>query len=211
MIKSESFNELPKAFLAFQKKIKDPTKDADNPFMKSKYVPFDGLVAAVRPTLNECGLAFTQEATAENGAARITTTLWHESGEFLQAEPLSLNLTKADPQGIGSAITYGKRYSLQALLGVAWEDDDDGNAASDKAKTAAENNKRHELLTKIANTAKSEQLNAADIGKLMKYKYGKTTSKELTVEQLADLAAHFAEYWTEFMFDANGGGKVNEN
>lgn len=208
MIKSETFTELPKAFLAFQKKIKDPTKDADNPFMKSKYVPFDGLVAAVRPVLNECGLVFTQDATSCGGVVSVTTTLLHESGEFLQAMPLELTPTKNDPQGIGSAITYGKRYSLQALLGVAWEDDDDGNAASSPApKTTTKANetaKRNALLKHIADAAKAEEINAADIGKLIHFKYKKANSKELTLAQLEELNQNLVNFWNDFLLSDGG-------
>lgn len=208
MIKSETFTELPKAFLAFQKKIKDPTKDADNPFMKSKYVPFDGLVAAVRPVLNECGLTFTQDATSCGGVVSVTTTLLHESGEFLQAMPLELTPTKNDPQGIGSAITYGKRYSLQALLGVAWEDDDDGNAASSlapKATTKAnETAKRNALLKGISDAAKAEEINAADIGKLIQFKYKKASSKELTLAQLEELNQNLVNFWNDFLLSDGG-------
>ena len=65
----------------------------------------------------------------------ITTILMHESGEWMESEPFTLKATKIDPQGAGSAVTYGRRYSLSAILGVAWDADDDGAAASNPIKT----------------------------------------------------------------------------
>ncbi|HEY3425810.1 MAG TPA: ERF family protein, partial [Negativicutes bacterium] len=60
----------------------------------------------------------------------ISTILLHNSGEWMEFEPLTLKAVKADPQGAGSAITYGRRYALSSILGVAWDEDDDGNKAS---------------------------------------------------------------------------------
>ena len=56
--------------------------------------------------------------------------LLHSSGEWIESEPFTLKSQKVDPQGAGSAVTYGRRYSLSAILGVAWDTDDDGQAAS---------------------------------------------------------------------------------
>lgn len=132
MQKSESIASLAKALALFQKEVKQPKKDADNPFFKSKYVPLDNVVDAI----NECGpkhgLSFTQWPTVhpENGRIGVTTMILHESGEWMEFDPLYMNSEKDTAQGAGSVITYARRYSLSAAYGLASEVDDDGNEAS---------------------------------------------------------------------------------
>ena len=130
MNKSESIKELATALAKFQSEVKDPAKDSDNPFFKSKYVELDGLLAAVRPVLSKNGLSFIQSPGGDGQNITITTLLMHSSGEWIEFEPLTLKAAKTDPQGAGSAITYARRYALSAILGVAWDADDDGNKAS---------------------------------------------------------------------------------
>jgi len=128
--KSESIKEIASALARFQAEVKDPVKDSDNPFFKSKYVELDGLLAAVRPVLSKNGLSFIQSPGGNGQDITITTLLMHSSGEWIEFDPLTLHAVKTDPQGAGSAITYARRYSLSAILGVAWDADDDGNKAS---------------------------------------------------------------------------------
>ena len=105
--------------------------DATNPHFHSSFVSLPGLLAAIRPTLNDCGLVLTQWPTAlEDGTPALRTRLMHgETGEYIE-DTMPLLLAKADPQGQGSAITYARRYSLMSALGIAGDTDDDGNAGS---------------------------------------------------------------------------------
>ena len=131
MKKSESIKNIAAALAKFQAEVRDPRKEADNPYFKSKYVTLDALVDCVRPVLAKHGLSFLQEPAGDGQNISVTTTLFHESGEWLESEPFVMKAAKVDPQGAGSAVTYGRRYTLQAILGVTWcEKDDDGNAAS---------------------------------------------------------------------------------
>lgn len=130
MNKSEEINEIGKALVAFQMEVKDPSRDANNPFFKSKYVTLDNLLQAVRPLLAKHGLSFVQSPSGDGENISVTTLLMHESGQWIESNPFLLKAAKADPQGAGSAVTYGRRYSLSSVLGVAWDDDDDGNNAS---------------------------------------------------------------------------------
>jgi len=132
--KSESIKEIASALAKFQAEVKDPVKDSDNPFFKSKYVELDGLLAAVRPVLSKNGLSFIQSPGGNGQDITITTLLMHSSGEWIEFDPLTLHAVKTDPQGAGSAITYARRYALSAILGVAWDADDDGNKASISGK-----------------------------------------------------------------------------
>lgn len=134
MKKSDSIHHVAAALVKFQAEVVDPAKDGNNPHFKSKFVELNDLLAAVRPILTKHGLAIMQEPSGNGADITITTILLHESGEWIELEPLMLKAQKTDPQGAGSAITYGRRYALSAVLGVAWDDDDDGNSASNNPK-----------------------------------------------------------------------------
>lgn len=94
--------------------------------MRYTYADLSDVLNEARPKLREQGLALSQVATAEHG---VTTTLFHESGQWIMFAPLKLIPAGSTPQHVGSAITYARRYSALAVLGMATEDDD-GRAAS---------------------------------------------------------------------------------
>ena len=132
---SETKAELFKAFANFKKKLKQPLKDANNPFFKSKYVPLENVVQVVDEAMIDTGLSYTQGiADLEEGYLRVDTIVLHESGEYMIIKGSKVKPTKLDPQSAGSAITYARRYSLSTALGIASDTDDDGNGASQQAK-----------------------------------------------------------------------------
>ena len=125
------------AFAAFQSEVRDPVKDSSNPHFKSRYADLHGVLAAVRPVLAKHGLAVTQTISVREGQVHplLETTLLHSSGESLSST-VPLAVTKAGPQEFGSVMSYLRRYSLMALLGIAGaDDDDDGEAATPRGKT----------------------------------------------------------------------------
>lgn len=124
-----------KAFVAAQKSTEAVKKAATNPHFRSKYADLAEVVEAVVPALNNNGIAVVQSPGFDGKLVSVTTILIHESGATMTGT-LHLNPTKADPQGVGSAITYGRRYALLAMTGAAPEDDD-GNAASQRKGSAA--------------------------------------------------------------------------
>ena len=81
MKRSENIANLAAALAKFQAEVIDPTKDEKNPFFKSKYVPLDGLIAAVRPVLTKHGLSYLQFPSGDGQNVTVTTVLLHESGE----------------------------------------------------------------------------------------------------------------------------------
>lgn len=135
---SESISNISAALSSFQKEVKQPKKDTNNPFFGSKYVPLEGVVAAITEPLAKHGLSYIQSTGTEEEKVIVTTLLMHTSGEFIESDPLKLPGLQVkkngdkdfNAQGIGAAITYGRRYSLTALLGIASEEDDDGNTVS---------------------------------------------------------------------------------
>lgn len=124
--KSETIAEIAVAFAKFQAAVATVNKDGENPYFKSKYATLENIIETIRKPLSDNGLSFSQFPTGENG---LTTILLHSSGQYLMAS-YTMKPKDNTPQGIGSAITYMRRYALSAVLGIATEEDDDGNAAS---------------------------------------------------------------------------------
>jgi hypothetical protein len=111
-------------------------KDGKNPAFKSRYATLENVIDAAKPALQSADLAFTQAPGAlVEGAIEITTMIMHTSGQWLRST-LHVPLSKRDPQGVGSAITYGLRYSLMATLGLP-PVDDDGESAMDRNSPSA--------------------------------------------------------------------------
>jgi hypothetical protein len=183
---SESIASLAKAYSQFQAEVVNPTNTAKNPQFKSNYAPLDEVINTAKPVLAKFGLSVYQSTGSEGESVKITSILMHESGEYIQSDELTLpayqtkggGVKEFNAQGAGSAITYGRRYSLSAILGLASEDDDDGNHASgqgykDSSNNAPKNNgggmseadkekKRQEALAKAEakkNASKQESAN----------------------------------------------------
>ncbi len=129
MNKSESITNLAKALVVAQAEIKTAKKDSANPFFKSKYADLSEVIDSVKEPLNKNGISFLQIVTTEG----VETMLLHTSGEFISGTTPVVVAKQNDPQALGSAITYAKRYGLQAITGLPTEDDD-GEKAMNRAK-----------------------------------------------------------------------------
>lgn len=136
MQKSENLNELFEALSKAQGEIEIAAKDSFNPHYRSKYADLAAVWSACRPALVKNGLSVIQTVDEEDGYYAVTTILGHSSGQWILSK-LKLLLSKDDMQGLGSAITYARRYSLAAMVGVSPDEDDDGNAAAAAAPKAA--------------------------------------------------------------------------
>ena len=126
MNKSESIKELAKALNAFQSEVSGAKKSAVNPFFKSKYANLEEVINCAKDAMANNGLSISQFPITGDKTAGVETILMHSSGEYISSV-LLLSVSKNDPQGMGSAITYARRYALQAMAGIPSEDDD-GNA-----------------------------------------------------------------------------------
>jgi len=117
------------ALVKFNGLVKKVKKDSDNPFFKSKYAALPDILAAIHEPLIQSGLVINQFPTGNHG---LTTILIHaESGEYMM-DTYTMTPSKNDPQGIGSCITYQRRYAVGAILSLNIDEDDDGNKASMK-------------------------------------------------------------------------------
>ena len=130
MNKSESIAALAAALATAQGAMKGAVKDSANPFFKSKYADLASVVEAIRSAFSANGLSYIQTVQpSDRDEVRVETMILHSSGEWISCGVLALPVSKVDAQGYGSALTYARRYSLSAAVGVAPEDDD-GNAAT---------------------------------------------------------------------------------
>jgi hypothetical protein len=131
---SETIAELATALAKAQGQIEDATKDGLNPAFRSKYADLAAVRAVIREPLAVNDLAIMQFPRTRQGFVEVETMLIHKTGEFV-SETLELPVSKFDAHGIGSGITYGRRYGLMSVLCLAAVDDD-GNAAVEKAPAA---------------------------------------------------------------------------
>lgn len=131
MNRSEQINELAAALAKAQAEMSGASKDAANPFYKSKYADLKSIIEASRPALTKNGLAVIQAPRFHEGAVEVETMIAHSSGQWM-SESLKVIVSKQDAQGIGSAIAYGRRYGYGSFV-CLYTEDDDGNAAVGKS------------------------------------------------------------------------------
>ena len=133
---SPSLGALAAALSKAQGEMENAAKANVNPHFKSKYADLASVWDACRAPLTKNGLAILQPVRANGAQVTVTTMLVHSSGEWI-SESLTMTAQQNTPQGVGSAITYGRRYGLSAMVGIAPEDDD-GNAASSQQAPVAQ-------------------------------------------------------------------------
>ena len=131
MITSEQINEIAAAGAKAQWEMQPAIKDAVNPAFRSKYADYAAIREAARVYAKH-GIAVWQEVTLVERGVSVLTRLTHVSGQWMEFAPLTVPLAKQDAHGVGSATTYAKRYALSAALGIASDEDDDGDAASQR-------------------------------------------------------------------------------
>ena len=181
MEKSEKINNLTKSLLQFHKEIGKIAKTSTNPFFKSKYADLPSILDAINEPLSNAGLVIVSIPDADG----LTTLLLHsESGEYISANAI-MQPIKNDPQSIGSAITYQRRYSIGSILNLNIDNDDDGNKASIKAE---QQQPKDVVPPKPAITPKlmekmKERINKGEKGIVLKAEQSFT----LTVEQRNEL------------------------
>lgn len=160
MNQSTTISALAKALSDFQGEVSAVPKESSNPFYKSKYAELSTIIAHAQKLLKKNGLSVSQLCNDGEDKVSVTTLLMHTSGEWLSGT-ITMKPSKPDPQGVGSAITYARRYSLSAILGLATEDDDDGNVASGKTEKPAPVSKQPEKKTEPVEDESTKLLNKA--------------------------------------------------
>jgi hypothetical protein len=131
---SDTITKISSALVKAQGELNAVSKDGNNPHFRSKYATLQNIVESTRDTLRKHGLAVVQTFGETDGTyINLITTLLHESGEYISGT-FTMRPSKADPQGLGSATTYARRYALSAVLGIVTDEDDDGNASSQPSR-----------------------------------------------------------------------------
>jgi hypothetical protein len=133
---SETIGKLAMALVKFNCEVETIAKDAKNPHFKNNYATLDNIVEVIRPLLAKQGVIVMQIPGGDGENVIMKTMLLHESGEFMKSEALIMRPAKNDPQGVGSCITYARRYSLCSMLSLSTGEDDDGNHASQPQRAA---------------------------------------------------------------------------
>ena len=134
---SPEIGEIAAALAAAQSEIGPAVKNCVNPHLKNRYADIAAIYEAVRGILPKHGLAVVQTLIPTDGTrAHVRTMLAHKSGQWIAGECVMPLDRQGGAQGMGSAITYARRYSLSAIVGIVTEDDDDGNAAQGRTRKA---------------------------------------------------------------------------
>jgi len=151
-MQSDQVNELFAALAKAQAVMEHASKDKSNPFFKSRYADLASVWDVCRKPLSDNGLSVSQTTRRDETGITLITTLGHSSGQWIRSEMPVLTL-KNDPQALGSALTYSRRYSLSSMVGVAADDDDDGEKAQQafRRKEAKEITESEEDLNNIIN------------------------------------------------------------
>ena len=145
------------ALVKAQKAFGPALKTSTNPHFKSKYADLAACIEAVIDALNDNGIALVQQSHHCEDGVIIETLFIHESGETISGGKFHVVASKQDPQGYGSAMTYARRYALQAACGIAPEDDDANRAvaaprAAEKPSRAVRSKDQVEHLVRQATT-----------------------------------------------------------
>jgi hypothetical protein len=192
---SETISMLATALSKAQGEIDDATKKGINPAFRSKYADLAAVRGVIREPLAVNDLSIVQFPRTVQGGVEVETMIVHKSGEFM-SETLFMPVNKYDAHGIGSGITYARRYGLMSLLCLA-ADDDDGNAAVEKAP-AKEQAPKKDILTKEERAAlATAAMENAKQGTPALTAWWKTLSKDQRTALDADAIAELKQMASE--------------
>ena len=130
---SEQIDQISKAMSIAQGEMKPASKSTVNPFFKSTYSSLAQVMDSIREPFAKNNLCVFQDVSSTESGVAVSTRVCHASGQWIEFGPMLVPLTKKDAQSVGSATTYGKRYSLSAAVGVVSDlEDDDGEGAMNR-------------------------------------------------------------------------------
>jgi len=186
--KSETIANLAEALALAQAEIENAAKKSNNPHFRSKYADLAEVINTARPVLAKHGLSVTQWPSYADGIVSVETILAHKSGEWI-SNTASAPADKLNAQGVGSATTYLRRYSLAALACIAQEDDDGNKASENEAPQ-----KQTLAIGSEAAIALQAEIDAADadLAALLRY-FGVDALPMLTEDQAKAARAMLAK------------------
>jgi hypothetical protein len=203
---SAQINDLADSVAKAQSQVEGAKKDSQNPHLKSKYADLASVWDACRKALTDNGLSVLQPVSANGSKVTVTTLLMHKSGQWISSD-LELTAVQNTPQGIGSAITYGRRYGLSAMVGIAPEDDD-GHAASGGGSREAAQAVAQQKIAQFRSQQISDDDVPANMGGTFtpeppavdRVAQAKERAKPSKVPSFADMMAVFTQLKTDFQF-----------
>jgi len=192
-------DSLSAALVAALGELRNVGKNATNPHFKNRYASLDAILDAARPVLAAHGLALSQEPIYKDGCAGVVTRILHTSGDSREST-LLLPLKDQTAQGVGSALTYARRYAISSILCIAADDDDDGQQAS-HSKYSVQMPSAPKIPTKdwsgeVTSLMKIDKVSEPEIFAYLKSKDAKvdaTTVKTLPIPFLKGLVAKWEE------------------
>jgi len=180
MIKSDTITKIAGALLRAQRNMSNAVKDSKNPFFKSSYADLNAVREASHGALNAEGIVVLQPTISnELGQSFVRTLLLHESGEFLGSDTQIVCAKANDPQALGSAITYARRYGLQAMVSLGAEDDD-GEKAMGRTRPISTSGYKTTLTTTVATTEAANVTPANSNGTVKVGSFNKNKAKAAT-------------------------------
>jgi hypothetical protein len=196
MNKSESITELAKALNKFQAECSGAKKSKKNPFFKSTYANLEEVINCAKEALDANGLSVSQFPVSHENKAGVETILMHSSGEWISST-LLLACSKQDPQGMGSAITYARRYAYQSVLGIPSEDDD-GNKATygnrtPQQKPAPQSNKPQTINASQLKRLQTMNKRSTEEAKALIESYGFSSSRFITTDKYDAIVADLSK------------------
>jgi len=207
MKQSEKIDQIAIALSNVQAEDLLALTDSTNPFFNSKYADLSSVWEVIRKPLVENNLSVAQTFDiSDDGSPIIITTLMHSSGQWLRGK-LKMKPDKPGPQAVGSCITYGRRYSLAAMIGVCPEDDD-ANGATKKNKKDSKNmansspepktmvgDATENQINAITKIAAKKSLDETEALKIMEwYSKGRKLSKQQASEMITGFEKIFGDY-----------------
>ena len=175
-LNSETISKIATALVASQSQMGNASKDAKNPFFKSRFADLNAVREACIPLLTANGVCVLQPTVPVDGKQFVKTMLLHTSGEFISSLTEIVCAKQNDPQAYGSAVSYARRYGLQALVCIGAEDNDA------EAAMGRNTNPKETLVIEKLNTSVNVTTNSPPLETKPKSTWGakpNTTKKEL--------------------------------
>jgi len=205
-------NNLLEALSKMQGVLDNAKKESDNPYFKSKYADLAQCLSVAKKPMADNGLSISQHCTFDGNFVQCVTVLGHSSGQMM-VSTLNVPVAKKDAQGIGSSITYARRYALSSIIGLTQKDDDGEGSVGrteDDAKTKWEKTakKSQEILRNAEKLDEQESWRITNEGVEFKTKEGKwmrlnevapaDLNKMLKLERFADIKSFIEARLKEF-------------
>ena len=184
---SENITEIASALAKAQELINPAAYDAANPHFRSRYATLASVMQSCRAALSKNQIAVVQGTTVSDKNVTVTTMLIHSSGQFI-SDDIMIPVVQNTAQAIGSALTYGRRYGLSALVGIVSDEDDDANEAMPIPST--ENQKEVKFTPQKSNQTSSNNAPQTAKTEVKVVKQPKEVSKRIQkIKQIFGLSA----------------------